>query len=417
MSQIKPEDKLFVDAPFGARIDVLENIQPSSNVDDTEHTALQAEMSRMREELNMTKTEMDPYYKTPKCPDYEIIQLNLDLYQPLKRLLKQTYGAQFVTNAWMKYYELYSHFELLPKQLDRPLTAFCNAELPGASICALNHYVYTQRPYELQWWGSSIVLNEDLLKNISNVQSTARDARDVLGDSYGLWAGNRDRWLMRPENNGDATLEENILDWERRLGPDSPVGGVDLYSHDAGVYVEDDFNSQERANMKVHLGCALAGFVTLKKGGHFIAKQYTFFEPLTYTLIAVYSTMFEQFYIAKPLTSRPFNSEIYLVGKNFIGMTGSTRKLLFDRLREFHSGPLCLLTPPIARQLTKAASRLQEVQVNFIRQNVEYYKRYCKKSILMRGAFDSLKNTLLAEWQRSFPIKRIDSSKLLKSSL
>ena len=42
--------------------------------------------------------------------------------------------------------------------------------------------------------------------------------------------------------------------------------------------------------------------------------------------------MFEEFTISKPMTSGQANSEIYLVGKHFIGMPANIKKALYDKL-------------------------------------------------------------------------------------
>jgi hypothetical protein len=79
--------------------------------------------------------------------------------------------------------------------------------------------------------------------------------------------------------------------------------------------------------------------MTLKIGGSFIAKQYTFFETFTWNLIIIYAQMFDEFYICKPLTSRPYNGEIYLVGKGFRGITDETKTILMNRMENFHTNP------------------------------------------------------------------------------
>jgi hypothetical protein len=53
---------------------------------------------------------------------------------------------------------------------------------------------------------------------------------------------------------------------------------ADLYSSDLGVSAAADFNNQEGLNAHPHLGQDLAGLLTLRPGGHFVVKHYTFFE-------------------------------------------------------------------------------------------------------------------------------------------
>ena len=143
--------------------------------------------------------------------------------------------------------------------------AFFNAELPGAALCAFNHYAHTVG-LNPTWYASSLV----------------DPTSGALGDDYGLYEKNRENWLMTDKNNGDITIAANINDFAARIPP------ICLYSHDAGIDVSCDFNNQEMLNAKIHFGCAIAGLKTLSLGGMFIAKQYTLFETFTWNLILLY---------------------------------------------------------------------------------------------------------------------------------
>jgi hypothetical protein len=94
--------------------------------------------------------------------------------------------------------------------------------------------------------------------------------------------------------------------------------GATLYTADAGLDVSDDYNSQEQATSLLNYGQCITGVMSLAAGGNFVTKQYTFFSQFNRSLIAVLASMFETFYVVKPVTSKPANSEIYLVGKGFI---------------------------------------------------------------------------------------------------
>ena len=55
----------------------------------------------------------------------------------------------------------------------------------------------------------------------------------------------------------------------------------------------------------------------LKNGGTLVTKQYTFFKWENISIHAILTNLFRKVYIAKPITSRPANSETYVVGINF----------------------------------------------------------------------------------------------------
>lgn len=369
----------------------------------------------LRDKLNSTKSKLDAYYLGSKYNQklsraWSQFQGIIDLYKSLRFEIEKKYNAQLVSNAWLKYYEIYIQYDLVPKK-DRVI-AFFNAELPGAALCAFNHYMITNSR-DFDWRASSLAPSEE--NNMA-----------ALGDRYGLYENNKDKWLMSLTgggNNGDSTIVSNILDFASKVGPKSPIGGVDIYSHDAGIDVSTDttgnlgFNAQELANAKIHLGCALAGFMTLRPGGSFIAKQYTFFETFTWNLIAIYATLFEEFYLCKPLTSRPYNSEIYLVGKGYKGIPDNIRDQLIDRLNKFDTSPMLSpdgLSPKIS-EIRKFAKTVFTQQINFIEENVKLFNKYRFNLNELRSELEPVRNSCISNWLKLYPVKPIDSSQHIKS--
>lgn len=396
----------------------VEDVPVDKKVEDYEI----AELTALRDRLNETKSKMDKFYIGSKTDEslasrWMSLQTAVDIYRPMRRYIQEKFNGQSVTNAWMKYYEIYSQFNLIPED-SKMFSAFFNAELPGAAVCAFNHYMKTMRPAtQFDWRASSLAPDQATTNNTT-----------ALGDNYGLFEKNRSNWMMHlkdeelPEgsyrNNGDVTILANLRDLASKLGPKSPRGGVNLYSHDAGIDVsgsegELNFNQQELMNAKIHLGCALAGFMTLKPGGVFIAKQYTFFETFTWNLILIYATLFEDFYISKPLTSRPYNSEIYLVGRGFKGMPEKIEKLLCDRLENFNTSPFIpkdgfkvLLTQPFA-DLQRFSRIIYSQQIQFIEENLELFDRYGQNIRALNRGLEWVRIERRDAWLRTYPMKPI----------
>ena len=281
----------------------------------------------IKKDLNDAKTAMNAIFNDPNI-NYAHYKYALDMYYNLKRRFGIDYQCQQVSNAGLKLHELLSHYKIFQPRDE--LKVFLNAEFPGSFITLLNHHAVMKNT-KLDWYASSLVSGGD--KDLN-----------ALEDRYGLWSTNPHRWLMQVDNehmrkfpygpvrfsnNGDTTNIDNILDFEQYF---IKHGKVDLYTHDAGMDVSSDFSTQESQNAKLHFGCALAGLLTLKEGGSFIAKQYTFFNPTTYSLLYLYQMAFDEFYICKPVTSRPVNSETYLVGKGFRGLTAEMRETLISKM-------------------------------------------------------------------------------------
>jgi hypothetical protein len=376
----------------------IEDVQPYISVD----------MSNLRNKLNKTKSLLDKYYIDKHLRNlWSSAQYSIDLYKNLRMILSKEYNMQYPSNASMKYYEIYNYFNVLGYIAERfpgetPTVKF-NAELPGSALCAMNHLAKTNN-VEYNWYASSLI-------DVSDTTTTALD------DSYGLYRCNKEHWLMDDSNNGDATLVKNLLDFKKKI----PLG-VHLYSHDAGIDVTNDFNNQESANAKVHLGCALAGLMLLKTGGIFIAKQYTMFESLTWNLILIYSALFEKFYLFKPLTSRPYNSEVYLIGIGFKGISEELLNKLLNKLENFNMNALFsnenvnINNLTAYNQIYKFANNTFNTQIDYIRESINLFELY--KNDLRRGLralCEPLQKKLQATWIRDNKVKRINTRDWLNS--
>jgi cap2 methyltransferase len=376
------------------------------------------ELISLKERLNSSKSKMDIYYLSSKQNQemnrkWMQFQGIIDIYKPMRFEIQKKFNAKFVTNAWMKYWEMYSHYDVTGES--SKFYAFFNAELPGATLSAFNHYMKTMKPHiDFDWRASSLAPSEH-----------SKNELEALGDNYGLYANSKDKWIMEiggDGNNGDVTKVENILDFEKKLGPNSEFGGMHLYSHDAGIDVSSNeagglgFNDQEIANARIHLGCAISGFLTLRPGGTFIAKQYTFFETFTWNLIIIYASLFEEFYISKPLTSRQYNSEIYLIGKNFKGIPDSIKEVLLFRLENFSTKPF-IASDAIKikyreqiKDISRAARIIHGQQVSFLDENIELFEKYQNSLNVLKNGIENIKRSKISNWLRTYPVKTIKDS-------
>ena len=158
----------------------------------------------------------------------------------------------------------------------------------------------------------------------------------ILGDTYGLYAQNRDQWLMDPGMRGDVTDVPSIRELVRRAR--TKLGEVDLYTSDAGIDVSEDYAGQERLTARLNLGQIVVGLMALRVGGTLVTKMFTFVHPYTLSVIGVCASLFNTLYVTKPKTSRVTNSEIYLVGIGFRGLTAEAGEFLQNAVKNFNFG-------------------------------------------------------------------------------
>jgi hypothetical protein len=368
-------------------------------------------LKKLSDELNAAKNQLDHLYFTHEKARWLRISGHFDLYKSLRKVVSDNYNVQLCSNAWLKYYEIYHDFGFDKLFAGKKIIAFFNAELPGAALCAFNHYMKTVIGTPYMWYASSLVDNEG-----------ESHGTTALSDVYGLVASNPDHWLMSNENNGDATNIKNLQDFAARIGPHSPVGGVHFYSHDAGMDVSNDYNRQESINAKLHLGCALAGFMTMRIGAIFVAKQYTYMETLTWNLIIIYSSLFDKFYLYKPLTSRSHNSEIYLIGIGYRGISDNIRNCLVNKLENFDMEPILSPTHVNVRMGPQIGAILEfstsvfGTQIDFLDESVKLYNKYKYKPTQLIEKCNDVSKIVQEKWLHDHPIKGIKSEDYLRAT-
>ncbi len=365
--------------------------------------------------------------------DFNKLMQALDLYSGLKRTMRAEYGMLITTNASLKMYEMLGQLRLLPSHRDCGPSArvFCNAELPGAFIVAINHFIRTTCPETNLDWVASSYLPE---------AAVAIDADStILGDQYGLYAGNRGQWLMGPPPNalpageppvsGDVTSADVVAAIAEAVHARfTDTEGATLYTSDAGIDISSDYAREEELTALVNYGQVLSGVLALARGGSLVTKQFMFVRKFTRSVIALLTALFDEMYVVKPLTSRPGNSEVYLVGKGFRGIGQALADALLDRLAAYREAPdttPCDWTPLLAdADMAAADAALLRVarqvhgrqQVAFLNEAAALYGQF-------RGRLDQLARALAGDarrvqeaWLAENPARRIRDSQQLTAA-
>jgi DNA-directed RNA polymerase II subunit RPB2 len=345
---------------------------------------------KLNDDINAAKSKLDDI----PSKIYDTIANEMDTYASLKRVVQRNYNMEHATNAALKMYELIYQMELLTNgsaigtdiSCMPEVQAFCNAELPGAFVIAINHFMKTKCISTRFDWIASSYLPAAAMQ----VGNTT-----VLEDRYKIYERNRLHWLMGPAPNGlpegqepvsgdvmDPLVVNTLGNAAHQRFADND--GANLYTSDVGINLTDP-NKAEEETASVNYGQVLTGLLSLAVGGHFVSKQFTFVTPFSRSLIAIVASLFEETYITKPKTSRPLNSEVYLVGKWFKGISPELAKALLDRSEAYKTLDKLpttwgsLLQPALLAQVDADILRAaQEVhgdqQVSFLQEIVDAYR-------------------------------------------
>lgn len=341
--------------------------------------------------LRAAKDSMEPYFKkyerTGGRNIFKTATSNFESFKFTRNQIAQNRNTPSVSNAWIKAYELISEFGLIPElhklheDERNSWNHFDNCSFPGSFILAIYHYVYTMRDEKFQdmynWFGSSL---------LAEITQDKEHPDAALGDQYELYKRYPDNWLMNPELglNGDILDKNYITHIQNALGNDG--GQVDLYTSEFGVDVSEKklYNEQEFVHAKGDLAQLLCGLQTLRKDGHLVCKIFTFFNPFTLSILAVLRECFEELHICKPVSSKPDNSEVFIVGKEFnpdaaADVIVTMQNFLDDEKSDYKSGSLTnldKLDTKFWKRIKEIAHKIfEELQIGRINNNIVVFDK------------------------------------------
>jgi 23S rRNA U2552 (ribose-2'-O)-methylase RlmE/FtsJ len=117
--------------------------------------------------------------------------------------------------------------------------------------------------------------------------------------------------LSNKKNKGDLCIIENMKTLVTLLSKKN----VMFITCDGGFNENNDFASKEQLHHHLIFKEIVTSLMILKNGGCMILKIFDIFTELTLDYVLLLSHLFSEVYICKPNTSRPTNSEKYIVCK------------------------------------------------------------------------------------------------------
>ncbi len=343
MEQFKSEYTKLLSLPINRAVEYDDvGIEATSSEEQVKWMVLQTK-------LNDAKSLLDNAFKSKH---YSIVKKLFDVYRGLR--FDERLDIEHLSNAWFKLNEMIGDFDLLNKS---KMVTFSNCEFPGSFICNLR-YLSEVRKIDLQWYGSSFL-------------------EGTVDDTYGLYREFPNNWIMDNTCKGDMTNPAQVQEIARRFRQ-KHTEGCDLYTADGGMDATQNYNMQETINMQLHLGQMICGFLSTKKGGSMVLKQYSWFTPRLQSMIVYMSSLFDKFVITKPVTSRPENSEVYLVGVGFKGIGPASAKKLLQCLG--HKQAIVDLSEYDLDPLYNILDLLIGRQVAFLEERVQVIKDYPRRS-------------------------------------
>lgn len=110
-------------------------------------------------------------------------------------------------------------------------------------------------------------------------------------------------------------------------------GTIDFITADGGFDFSSDFNHQEEQSVRLIVSEITTALMLQKEGGCFLLKIYDCFNEETLRILHVLYDHYQHIYMIKPLTSRPANSERYMLCTGFHRGTTSGKQQYLRNLQ------------------------------------------------------------------------------------
>ena len=242
--------------------------------------------------------------------NYELIYLpnkkfkndSISKYEPLSR-------------SYFKLLEMIVDFDLL--SLRRNIKVACIAEGPGGFVESIINYRKRVGEYK-------DIIHAITLKSDNNNIPGWKKTKNFLKKNPNI------KICYGEDDTGNLYNLCNIKNFAGNFENDA-----DFITADGGFDFSYNFNKQEQLSYRI-LFCEIVTALSVqKKGGTFVIKFFDIYTQVTYSLLYLLYTHYKFLYITKPNTSRPANSEKYIICKGFEGINPVFLKKLYIMVNNY----------------------------------------------------------------------------------
>jgi 23S rRNA U2552 (ribose-2'-O)-methylase RlmE/FtsJ len=201
-------------------------------------------------------------------------------------------------------------YEEMPKEVQMLRSAHV-AEGPGGFIQAFIEMSENVRKKVKHVDAITLRSDKQFIPGWKKAYNFLKKYNDIIKINYGK------------DGSGDIYIKEN-----RDFFISEIQQKVHLFTADGGFDFSVDYSQQEKQIFKLLVASFLICFEVLTMNGYCIIKLFDTYSPSTKTLISICGSMFKEYSLYKPSTSRPCNSERYFIGKKFRGINSKILNIL-----------------------------------------------------------------------------------------
>ena len=232
-----------------------------------------------------------------------------------------------INRAFYKYWEIINMFDIFKDYTEDDVIFHC-AEAPGGFIQGTNIFLQLDGKRKIEEKKQDVIDKDGFIQVKSKRKQKDKKKYKIFTISlnkdlpqyktYNLPSYNK-RIINNnicisygKDNTGDINNLENINYIKNSMHDKSY-----LITADGGFDEGNDFNNKEQLHYYLILNEIYAAIAVQKENGHFILKVFDIFTNTSIHLLYLLSLLYSDVFIYKPKTSRPTNSEKYIICKNF----------------------------------------------------------------------------------------------------
>ena len=261
---------------------------------------------------------------------------NISVIKPLSRSYFKMVEMLYVTNF------------INELNKDKHIRSAHIAEGPGGFMQAIIDVAEKERRNIKKMYGITLKSDKYYIPGWKKSTYFLKKYSEIINISYGK------------DGTGDIYIKENQDNFIKNINVK-----VDIFTADGGFDFSLDYTQQEKQIFSLLVSSFIVAIQSLGINGMCVIKMFDTYSSHTKALISLCGSLFKEYTLYKPATSRPCNSERYFIGKKFTGFS----KPVLDTLRTIYENTLKNSYP---------YTELDENEYNFIE---SISKAYEKKQI------------------------------------
>jgi 23S rRNA U2552 (ribose-2'-O)-methylase RlmE/FtsJ len=226
-----------------------------------------------------------------------------------------------LSRSFFKLWELIYDYHLIP-----PLPSWKSAHLaegPGGFL----ESVYVYRKQHKLWSPQDTFHAITLISNKKEVPTFHKAKYLFRRDENVFFHAGKD-------NTGNIYHPENVDDFVEKVGRRS----CHFVTGDGGIDYSEDFNFQEYLSIRLLISQIVIALQILSPHGNLVCKIFDTYLKITMDILWILTKCFKKIHIVKPVTSRPANSEKYIIGIDFQECSPCLISCLRDLLSVLYEG-------------------------------------------------------------------------------